>query len=93
MSTLFAAFLASFCFIGLKALQQRQVVHDEYLFIVPTSMLMAACEVFVVHNIAVTGWTIELVAVVGLGSGIGCISAMFLHKRYRLNGQKVKTHG
>jgi hypothetical protein len=93
MGTLLAAFMASFCFIGLKALQQRQVVHDEYLLIVPTSMLMAACEVFVVHNIAVTGWTIQLVAVVGLGSGIGCLSAMILHKKYKLNGKKVNTHG
>lgn len=89
---LLAAFLASFCFIGLKALQQRQVVHDEYLFIVPTSVLMAVCEVYVIHNIAVLGWSAPLVLAVGFGSGFGCLSAMFLHKRFRLNGKRVQTH-
>jgi len=91
--TFIYAFIASFCFIGLKAFQQRQVVHDEYLFIIPTSVLMAVCEVFVVHNIAVTGWTFQLVGAVGVGSGCGCLSAMLLHKKYRLRGKGVSTHG
>jgi len=89
--TMMAAFMASFLFIGLKAFQQRQVVHDEYMLIVPTSMLMAACEVFVVHNIAIKGWSFGLVFAVGLGSGLGCLSAMLVHRRFRLRGQQVKT--
>lgn len=91
--TFLFAFVASFCFIALKALQQRQVIHDEYAMIIPTSMLMAACEVFVVHNIAVTGWTAALVFSVGLGSGTGCLSAMLWHKHYRLKGRGVNTNG
>jgi hypothetical protein len=90
--TLLAAFIASFCFIALKALQQRQVVHDQYLLIVPTSVLMAVCEVYVIHNIAVKGWGVPLVLAVGLGSGLGCLSAMLLHRRYLLNGKRVQTH-
>lgn len=89
--TFLAAFGASYLFIALKALQQRQVVHDEYMMILPTSMAMAACEVFVVANIADLGWSIALVLAVGSGSGLGCLSAMVLHRRIRLKGQKVKT--
>ena len=86
-----AAFAASYLFIALKALQQRQVIHDDYLYIIPTSMAMAACEVFVVHNIAVQGWSFGLVFSIGIGSGLGCLSAMVFHKHVRLKGNKVKT--
>jgi hypothetical protein len=88
---LLAAFIASFCFVALKTLQQRQVVHDQYLLILPTSLLIAVCEVYVIHNIAVQGWNIPLVLAVGFGGGLGCLSAMLAHKRYHLNGKKVQT--
>ena len=87
-----AQFVASYCFIGIKALQQRQVVHDEqWLVIVLTSVAMATCEVFVIDNIARQGWSVSLVLAVGVGSGLGCVTAMKLHRRYRLNGKGVKT--
>lgn len=76
-----AAFFASFCFVALKAFQQLNVVHDQYWLVIPTSCLMAVCEVFVIANIAVKGWHIPLVAAVGLGSGLGCVASMYLHKR------------
>lgn len=81
-----AAFFASFCFVALKAFQQLNVVHDQYLLVIPTSFLMAVCEVFVVANIAAKGWEIYLVASVGLGSGIGCVCSMYLHKRITHRG-------
>lgn len=87
-----AQFLASYFFIAIKALQQRQVVHDErWVVIVLTSIAMATCEVFVVDNIARQGWSIPLVLAVGVGSGLGCVSAMKLHRHFRLNGKGVKT--
>ena len=76
-----AAFVASLCFVALKAFQQLNVVHDQYLLVIPTSCLMAVCEVFVIANIATKGWDLGLVAAVGLGSGLGCVFSMFLHKR------------
>lgn len=81
--TFLAAFFASFLFVGLKAAQQLNVVHDQYWLVVPTSVLMAVCEVYVVANIASLGWHVPLVLSVGLGSGLGCVASMFLHKRLR----------
>lgn len=82
MSVFLAAFFASYLFIALKALQQLQVVHGEYLRILPTSLAMAACEVFVISNVAATGWG-WIVWPVGLGSGLGCMTAMWLHGKWR----------
>lgn len=72
------AFLSSFFFVGLKSIQQLNVVHKNYAWIVPTSMLMAACEVFVVATVAKNGigW---IALVIGLGSGLGSLGATWLH--------------
>lgn len=85
--TFLAAFFASFCFVALKAFQQLNVVHDQYWLVVPTSVLMAVCEVYVVANIASLGWHVPLVLSVGTGSGLGCVASMFLHKRLTRRGQ------
>ena len=81
--TFLAAFAASFLFIGLKAWQQLNVVHDQYWLVVPTSIAMAVCEVYVIANIAKFGWHFTLVMVIGFGSGLGCVCSMWLHKRVR----------
>lgn len=81
--TLLFAGAASFVFIALKAFQQLNVVHDQYLLVFPTSLLMAACEVFVIANIAMHGWSIPLWLAVGIGSGAGACFSMWLHKRMR----------
>lgn len=74
-------FAASFAFIFLKAFQQRNVTFDNYRWVVPTSILMASTEVFVIANIAHKGWQPFLVLMIGLGSGLGAIAAMFAHRR------------
>lgn len=72
------AFAASFAFIFLKAFQQLNVVHKQYLMVVPTSMAMSACEIGVVAMVIHQGWG-WLVVFTGAGGGLGCIAAMFLH--------------
>jgi hypothetical protein len=72
------AFAASFVFIFLKAFQQLNVVHRQYLLVVPTSMAMSACEVAVIALVARQGWG-WLVFFTGLGAGLGCTAAMLLH--------------
>ena len=69
-------------FIGLKASQQRHVIHNDWLLVLPTSMLMAVCEVYVIAAIARSGWSPSLVTAVGLGSGLGAMGAMWLHNRW-----------
>jgi hypothetical protein len=77
--TYLLAFAASFAFIFLKAFQQLNVVHRQYVLVIPTSMMMSACEVAVIYLVAKQGWG-WLVLATGLGGGLGCVGAMFLHK-------------
>lgn len=78
--TYLLAFAAAFVFIFLKAWQQLNVVHKQYLWILPTSMSMAVCEVYVIATTAQNGWG-WIVLAVGLGSGLGAMASMWLHER------------
>lgn len=77
----FLAFCASYIFIFLKAFQQLSVVHKNYAWVLPTSMCMATCEVYVIATTAKNGWG-WLVLFVGLGSGLGAMSSMWVHGRF-----------
>jgi hypothetical protein len=79
------AFVASCLYIFLKATQQLSVVNFLYARIVPTSMAMAACEVFIMVNVARTAddlvGLVVLALSIGVGAGLGCLAAMKLHQR------------
>lgn len=79
------AFCTSFVFIFLKALQQQNVIAKQYLWVLPTSMTMAACEVYVVATTARNGYGWIILAV-GLGSGLGCMASMWFHGKVSKNG-------
>lgn len=86
---------ASFVFVFLKAFQQRNVAFDNYGWVMPISLLMAAAEVYVIATVAVGGWHLFLVGAIGAGAGAGCLCAMYLHKRYVLHeksGLRSGTH-
>lgn len=73
------AFCASFVFVGLRSFQQLNVVHRKYWWVMPTSMCMAACEVFLISTAARGyGW---IVVAMGLGAGLGCMCSMWIHGR------------
>ena len=74
-------FASSYIFIFLKAFQQLNVVHDKYWWVVPTSMSMAFCEVYIIASLAMQGFKIPVVLAVGLGSGLGAVTSMWIHKR------------
>lgn len=74
------AFAAAFIFIFLKAFQQLNVMHKQYLLVLPTSMLMAACEVYVIATTARNGYG-WIVLAIGLGSGLGAMASMWTHSR------------
>lgn len=74
------AFGAAFAFVFLKAFQQLNVVHKQYLWVLPTSCLMAACEVYVIATTARNGYG-WIVLAIGLGSGLGAMASMYLHSR------------
>lgn len=72
---------ASFAFVFLKAFQQRNVQADNFIAVIPVSIMMAAMEVYTVAQVAATGWQPLVVLAVGLASGTGAICAMLLHRR------------
>ena len=77
----FLLFCSSFLFIGLKSMQQLNVVKKQYAWIVPTSILMAFTEVYVIATTAKNGWNIQLVLAIGVGSGLGSLTATYLHSK------------
>ena len=74
----FVAFLTSFLNIGLRSFQQLNVIHRKYLWILPTSMVMAACEALILLSYVHNGWGLVVLAI-GLGGGLGSITSTFLH--------------
>lgn len=84
-------FLATYVFIFLKAFQQRNVQHNDFLLVPGTSMLMAVVEYYVIAVVAMKGYGWELVLCGGLGAGLGAMSAMWVHNRHldRKNGKNA----
>jgi len=75
-------FGASFVFVFLKAFQQRNVAFDNYRWVFPTSLAMAATEVYVITVIATKGYSLLAVLGMGTGAGAGALLAMHLHHKY-----------
>ena len=79
MNHLASVFIAQFVFVFLKAFQQRNVQHNDWAFVFPTSMGMALVEVYVFATVATRGFGVPLVLSIGCGAGLGCLAAMFIH--------------
>jgi len=82
--TYLIAFATSFVYIALKATQQLNVVHKQYMWVLPTSMAMALCEVYVIATAAKTGFG-WLAFFIGLGAGLGCMTSMYFHGKLTKN--------
>lgn len=79
------AFLVSMLYVHLKSRQQLSVVHMEFVQIMPNSLGMGFCEVFILSSVIRTSDSlaglIALALCIGLGAGFGCIAAMKMHLR------------
>ena len=86
------AFVANIGYIGLRALQQRNVIHENYIAIHITSMFMAVGDWFNPDLVAIytlearnTGdWTMPIGVMLawGIGGGIGSRLAIKFHKMF-----------
>jgi len=74
---------AMFLMVALRAFQQLNVMHDQRMLVMPTSLAMAACEAVVIVNNAKVGLHLSLILATGIGAGLGCLLSMSLHKRLR----------
>ena len=82
MVKILTIFGCSFVFVALKALQQRNVAFDNYIWVVPTSVAMGFVEYGTIILVVNSGYTIPTLLAAGLGAGCGALSAMIFHKKF-----------
>ena len=77
----------SFVKVAARAFQQKNVIHNKYLSVVPTSYLMAFTEIVVLSlstmQIIEHGWlqSVPVALAYGTGAWTGCWLAMWLHDK------------
>lgn len=72
-------FVSSLVLVFLKAFQQQNVVHENWLFVPFVSMGLAVTEVAIVLFVVNTGWA--AIPWMGSGAGLGALAAMWMHKK------------
>ena len=82
MFRLFEMFAAMFCYVFVRAFQQRNVGGAHYWWVAPTSYCMAVFDVFIISFVAHQGWSVPIVLANGTGGALGSLVAIFLHKRW-----------
>jgi FtsH-binding integral membrane protein len=92
-------FIANFAYIFLKAFQQKNIQHDNYPLIMPTSLGMACCEYFIMGTIALVAvgghslaQTVLNIAAIGTGAGLGAMCAMYKYNQMRKNSEVKSKH-
>lgn len=82
MSLYIILFFTTVAFIALRAFQQLNVQYDRFLWVPPTTSMMAVCEVISITSIIKSG-SMWAILPLSLGGTLGCWGAMLLHKRLR----------
>ncbi len=72
---------ATAALVFLRAIQQQNVIHGQYLAAAVTPFAIAAAEVASVLWVVTVGW--PSIPWVGLGGAVGVTSAMWLHRKWR----------
>lgn len=75
-----SALIASFAIVFLRAIQQKNVIHDRFKMAAATSYLIAIAEVGVVLIVVKTGW--PAIPWVGTGGALGVTLAMYANRRW-----------
>lgn len=73
-------FAISYVYISLKACQQLAVVNFHFKWVIPTSILLALCEVTTITVLAIHK-EILYFPFIGVGAGLGAVTTMYLYKR------------
>lgn len=81
-------FCTSFCYVALKAAQQRNVAGMHYALVGPLSIGMALCEVYAISEYVTMPEKIPAALAIGTGAWLGCVVAMWAHHRYVTHGRK-----
>ena len=79
----FTQMLASAGYVLTRATQQLNTVYNRWWWILPTSLCIALCEVFVIQMIATSDLSkMWLVLSTGFGGTIGCFGAMYISNKW-----------
>ncbi len=87
MESVAVIFFIGFFKVAARAFQQKNVMMDQWLSIIPTSYIMAVLEVAMIGVSAIEiindGWwsMIPIAISYGTGGWIGCWFAIWLHKK------------
>jgi len=89
-----AGFAAAFVVVFFKSFQQKNVIHETYGAVIPTSIAINVAELVVVGiwviNIIDSAFVTAFVTSVcmGVGGGLGSISSVVIHNHLFKKGQK-----
>ena len=72
-------FISSFIGIFLKAMQQQNVIHGNWVLVPFVSLGLAVVEVAIVLFVVQSGWA--AIPWMGTGAGLGAVFAMWLHRK------------
>lgn len=90
MLNLLLVLVANFVNIFARAFQQQNVMHGNYRAVYPTSQIMAFLEVITYGSVAIgaidnglfSWYSLGLAIALGIGGAAGCMSSMWVHKKY-----------
>ena len=87
----FSLIIPAFLMVFFKAMQQQNVIHRNYLAIPFATYGIACCDAFLIVGVVDAGAGWPTVNGLAFGGALGCLSAMFLHRRlYGVRKQDVK---
>jgi hypothetical protein len=73
----------TFVYVFLRAFQQKNVMHSNYKWMVPTSYGMGVCDVYLIVSIANGNHVLYMAALaMGTGGAAGSVMATYLHNRW-----------
>jgi hypothetical protein len=75
-----AVFVVYFCYVFLRAFQQQNVIHANWLMVAPISMAMAFGDAYIISAVAEHG--LKLWWAMGIGGFTGCWVSMWAHRKY-----------
>jgi len=80
----FIQMLASAGYVSFRSMQVINITNNQWWMILPTSLCIALCEVYVIHMIATSDLDkVWLVLSTGTGGAIGCFVAMWVSRIFK----------
>ena len=80
MNTFIISSIVTALYVACRSFQQLNVIHSKYWRVLPTSLAMGVGDVALIY-LMVRADTLWIGVWNGVGGAIGCLAAIYLHKR------------